>query len=106
MSESYVLLSIAAVGLVTFLVRALPFLAAKWLKHHPLVRQVGEVLPSAIMMILLVHSMRGLSELRPGTGWEVLVCVAVCIGLQLKFRQPFLSMAAGTVLYILWLQAT
>ena len=38
----YVIGVIAAMGLVTFALRALPFVGAQWLNKHPLVQRLGE----------------------------------------------------------------
>ena len=51
--SDYALKAIAAMGLVTFVLRALPFVAAQWIEHHPIVRRLGQFLPLAIMTLLL-----------------------------------------------------
>ena len=48
----YVIGVIAAMGLVTFALRALPFVAAQWLNKHPIVQRLGQFLPLAIMTLL------------------------------------------------------
>jgi branched-subunit amino acid transport protein AzlD len=98
----YVLISIAAAGLVTFLIRATPFLAARWLRKSPLVHQVGQFLPPAIMALLLVHSIRGLGDASRHAYLPETVAVLVVILLQWKTRQPLLSIAVGTGSYVLW----
>ena len=104
MTTDYVLMSIAAMGVVTFGLRALPFLLAKWLRDSPRVMRLGGFLPSAIMVILLMHSIRDLGQ-RSTSAWFTaeLVCVAVVLLLQLYKRQPLLSILAGTGLYMVWL---
>lgn len=52
----YAIAAILVMGLVTFALRALPFIAAFWLERSPLVRRLGAFLPPAIMMLLLIHS--------------------------------------------------
>jgi branched-subunit amino acid transport protein AzlD len=104
MSAGYVVMVIAAMGAVTFLIRALPFLAARWLRQSPVVRQVGVFLPPAIMTLLLIHSVRDLSNQSADHVLPTLVAVALVLALQAYKRQPLLSIAGGTVLYMLWLQ--
>lgn len=104
MSTAYVVMAIAAMGAVTFLIRALPFLAARWLRHSPVVRQVGAFLPPAIMTLLLIHSVRDLSDQSSSHILPTLVAVLVVLALQAYKRQPLLSITAGTVLYMLWAQ--
>ena len=43
--STYALKAIVAMALVTFALRALPFVAAEWLEHHPVVRRLGRFLP-------------------------------------------------------------
>lgn len=105
MSDVYVLLAVLAMGTVTFLIRALPFLGARWLKGNPKVRRIGVFLPPAIMALLLVHSARDLGMQAPGHWLPAVVSVLVVVGLQFYKRQPLLSIAAGTVLYMLWTQS-
>ncbi len=57
--SGYALSVIVVMALVTFALRALPFVAAQWLNKHALVRALGEFLPLAIMTLLLVHSLTG-----------------------------------------------
>ena len=104
MNDLYVLSAIVAMGAVTFLIRALPFMGARWLRGSPMVRRIGVFLPPAIMALLLVHSVRDLGLQAPGQIWPAMVAVLVVLGLQIYKRQPLLSIAAGTVLYMLWIQ--
>jgi branched-subunit amino acid transport protein AzlD len=104
MNDVYVLSAMVAMGAVTFLIRALPFMGARWLRGSPIVRRVGLFLPPAIMALLLLHSARDLSLQASGHVLPAVVAVLVVLGLQLYKRQPLLSIAAGTVLYMLWVQ--
>lgn len=103
MSDLYVLSAVVAMGAVTFLIRALPFMGARWLRGSPVVRRIGVFLPPAIMALLLVHSARDLGLQAPGQLLPTVVAVLVVLGLELYKRQPLLSIAAGTVLYMLWI---
>lgn len=104
MSDAYVVLAIAAMGVVTFLIRALPFLAARWLINSPVVRRVGVFLPPAIMTLLLIHSVRDLGSQSADHTLPTVVAVLVVLVFQAYKRQPLLSITAGTVLYVLWVQ--
>ncbi len=105
MNTGYVLMSIAAMGVVTFGLRALPFLTARWLRDSPRVMRLGGFLPSAIMVILLMHSIRDLGQ-RSSSAYLAaeLICVAVVLLLQWYKSQPLLSILAGTGLYMGWLE--
>jgi branched-subunit amino acid transport protein AzlD len=104
MSDGYVLWAILAMGAVTFLIRALPFLGARWLRGSPVVRRIGLFLPPAIMALLLTHSVRDFGMQAPAQWWPAIVAMIVTLALQFYRRQPLLSIAAGTITYMLWIQ--
>lgn len=96
----YVIAVIVAMGLVTFAIRALPFVAAQWLQKHPLVTRLGRFSPLAIMTLLLLHSLVG-SALEHAAGpWPELIAVSLVVLLQWWWRNPLLSILAGTALYV------
>lgn len=98
----YALWVIVAMAVITLLLRALPFLAAPWLKRSPLVMQLGRFLPSAIMTLLLLDTLRGSMAGNPAGAWQELVAIAVAIVLQGRTRQPLLSISVATVLYVVF----
>jgi branched-subunit amino acid transport protein AzlD len=100
-ASGYLIGVIAAMGLVTFALRALPFVAARWLQKHTLVQALGQFLPLAIMTLLLVHSATGAALSHPGGPWRELVAVAVVVVLQWRGRNALLSILIGTCLYVL-----
>jgi len=89
-----------AMAAVTFGLRAVPFLAARWLRHHPLVQRLGRFLPLAIMTLLLVHTLVGSARDNPHGPWAELAAAALAMVLQWFKRQPLLSILAGTALYV------
>ncbi len=103
MSHWYVWSAIVAMAAVTFLIRALPFLGARWLKGSPRVSQIGVFLPPAIMALLLIHSVRELGASSPQSWWPALVAVGATLLLQILAGRALVSIASGTVLYMLWL---
>ena len=98
--------SIAVMALVTFLTRALPFLLFDRGEKIPsLVLYLGRVLPPAIIAMLIVYCLRGVSFSTPG-GWvPQLLCVAVVVALHLWKHNNLLSIFGGTVLYMVLVQA-
>lgn len=97
----YVIAVIAAMGLVTFALRALPFLAAQWLEHHPIVQGLGRFLPLAIMTLLLVNTGVGAAATHPGPPWPEGLAVAIVVLLQWYRRHALLSILIGTGAYVL-----
>lgn len=99
--STYALGALAAMALVTFGLRALPFLAARFLQSHPLVQRLGRFLPLAIMTLLLLHTLVGNARQNPSGPWAELAAVATVVTLQWWRRHALLSILAGTALYVL-----
>ena len=73
--------AIAVMALVTFLTRALPFLLFDRGEQPPgLILYLGRVLPPAIIAMLVVYCLRGVSFSSPG-GWmpQLLAAAAVAV---------------------------
>jgi len=100
-ADDYLIAVIAAMGLVTFALRALPFVAAQWLLKHRLVQTLGQFLPLAIMTLLLVHSATGAALQHAGGPWPELLAVALVVLVQWRSRNALLSIVLGTCLYVL-----
>ena len=98
--KGYAIAAIAAMTLVTFGLRALPFVAARWLQNHPVVRQLGRFLPLAIMTLLLAHSAVGAAAQDPAGPWPECLAVFLVLAFQWRLRNPLLSMLVGTVVYV------
>ncbi|MDD2728794.1 AzlD domain-containing protein [Malikia sp.] len=97
----YALGVIAAMALITFALRALPFIASRWLQRHDVVRRLGRFLPLAIMTLLLLHAIVGSAREHPGGPWRELLCAGLAALLQWRSRNPLLSIVTGTGLYVL-----
>lgn len=100
-ASGYLIGVIAAMGLVTFALRALPFVATQWLQKHALVQALGQFLPLAIMTLLLVHSASGAAREHAGGPWPELLAVALVVLLQWWRRNALLSITLGTCVYVL-----
>lgn len=98
--------AIAVMAAVTFLTRALPFLLFDRGEAPPkLVLYLGRVLPPAIIAMLIVYCLRGVSFASPG-GWiPQLLSVAAVTALHLWRRNTLLSIFGGTALYMFLVQA-
>ena len=99
--RAYVFGAIVAMALVTMLLRALPFVAAAWLKKHALVLHLGRFLPLAIMSLLLLHAMVGAAREHRQGPWPELLSVALVLMIQWRTRNALLSMLVGTGSYVL-----
>ena len=105
MSFTEQLITIAVVVLGTMTTRFLPFLlfpAHK--KTPPLVAFLGKVLPSAVMGLLVVYSLKDTSFLESTHGLPEALAVAVTVLLQLVLKNLLLTIAGGTICYMLLVQ--
>ena len=88
------------VGIVTVLLRELPFSAKKWMKDSEFFSLLGMMMPVGVMTILVVYAVAGQAD---GTGglWPVLLGVLVTVGLHRWKRDSGLSIFGGTAFYML-----
>ncbi len=93
---------VAVTALVTALLRFLPFLVFGGARERPLwLTRLGELLPYAVMGMLVVYCLRNVSLLQAPYGLpELLGCAAVA-ALHVWKRNTLLSIGAGTLLYML-----
>ena len=99
------LLTIAVVALGTMATRFLPFLIFPAGKETPkFVQYLGKALPGAVFGLLLVYCLKHVSFLTGSHGLPEIIAIAVVIGLHLWKRQMLLSVAGGTICYMLLVQ--
>lgn len=99
------IITIAVIVLGTMSTRFLPFLLFPADKPTPAyVRYLGKVLPPAVFGLLVVYGLKDVSLLAGSHGLPEAIAIAVVVGLHLWKRQMLLSIAAGTVCYMLLVQ--
>ena len=91
---------------VTALIRFLPFVVFGGGRPTPkFVVYLAGVLPCAIMAMLVVYCLRGVDLLGPTHGLPELLAGAAVVGLHLWKKNTLLSIAVGTALYMVLVQA-
>ena len=105
MPDLHSALLIAVMALVTAGLRFLPFLIfGENRKTPPLIAYLGQVLPYAIMGMLVVYCLKGVSvTVFPFGIPEILGCSIVTL-LHIWKRNTLLSIGIGTVCYMLLVQ--
>lgn len=99
------LVTILMVVLGTMLTRFLPFLLFPAGKPTPKYLQyLGKVLPAAVFGLLVVYCLRNVSIVSGSHGIPELIAIVVVVGLHLWKKQMLLSIAGGTVCYMLLVQ--
>ena len=105
MTTGFAIAAIAVMAVVTFLTRALPFLLfGRGNKVPQVVLYLGKYLPPAVIAMLIVYCLRGVS-FASASGWEpsLIAAVAVVV-LHLWKKNNLLSILGGTVLYMVLVQ--
>lgn len=105
MTTAQHLITIAVIALATMLTRFLPFLLFPAGKEAPnAVKRLGNVLPGAIYALLVVYCLKNVNFLAGNHGLPEILAIGVVILLHLWKRQTLLSIAGGTVCYMLLVQ--
>lgn len=98
-------ITIGAVVLGTVLTRSLPFLIFPAGKETPeFIKYLGRVLPPAVFGMLVIYCLRNVDFLTGNHGAPELIAIAAVIALHVWKRQMLLSIAGGTVIYMLLIQ--
>lgn len=98
-------ITIAICALGTMATRFLPFLLFNGKRPTPqYVQYLGKALPSAIFGMLVVYCLKNVDILAGSHGLPELIAIVVTVALHLWRRQMLLSIAGGTVCYMLLVQ--
>ncbi len=105
LNTAQTLASIAVMAVVTFLTRALPFLLFDRGDHPPkLVLYLGRVLPPAIIAMLIVYCLKGVTFTTLG-GWvPPLAAALAAVLLHLWKGNDLISIFGATVFYMVLVQ--
>ena len=89
---------------VTILLRFLPFIVFR--KHTPsFVLYLGRVLPPAMIGLLVIYCLKDVTPAAYPHGLPELIAAAIVVVLQAWKRNSLLSILAGTVAYMVLVQA-
>lgn len=99
------IITISMVVLATVLTRFLPFIVFPAGKETPkFIKYLGKVLPAAVFGLLVIYCLKNVSIMEGSHGIPELIAIVCVIGLHLWKRQMLLSIAGGTVIYMLLVQ--
>lgn len=99
------IIMIAMVVLGTMLTRFLPFILFPSGKPTPkYVQYLGNVLPSAVIGLLVIYCFKDVNLLYGSHGIPELIAVAVVALLHFWKRKMLLSIAGGTIVYMILVQ--
>ena len=99
------MITVGMVVLGTMVTRFLPFILFPGDKPAPkYIQYLGKVLPAAVFGLLVVYSLKDVSILTGSHGIPELISILLVIILHVWKRQMLLSIAGGTVCYMLLVQ--
>ena len=105
MSKFYAIAMIAVISLVTAALRFLPFFIFRGnRKTPPYIEYLGKVLPYAIMGMLVVYCLKGVTFTTLENWLPQLIASALVVLIHLWKRNTLLSIISGTVVYMLLVQ--
>ncbi len=98
-------ITIALCVIGTMITRFLPFIVFNSKKPTPkYVQYLGKALPSAVFGMLVIYCLKNVQFTGGSYGLPELISIAVVVLLHLWKRQMLLSIAGGTVCYMLLVQ--
>lgn len=105
MTTSQHLITIVLCALATMLTRFLPFILFPAGKPTPkFIRFLGHALPAAVFSMLVVYCLKGVRITSGSHGLPELIAIAVVAVIHLWKKQTLLSIAAGTIVYMVLVQ--
>ncbi len=94
---------VAAMSLVTILLRFLPFLIFRD-QTPDYIAYLGKVLPSAIVGMLVIYCLKDVNLTSSSHGLPELAAGAAVVGLYIWKRNSLLSILMGTAIYMILIQ--
>ncbi|MGN0428009.1 MAG: branched-chain amino acid transporter permease [Agathobacter sp.] len=102
MSANTVILIIVLTALITFGLRLAPFLLFGGKKEiSPKIKYLGEKLPYTVMATLVVYCLKGIGPSDAVGSLITLGAVAVVVAVHLWKKNTILSIAVGTIFYMI-----
>jgi branched-subunit amino acid transport protein AzlD len=105
MNNLHIALTIAIIAAVTAALRFAPFLIFGGKRNVPkLIEDLSNALPAAIMGMLIVYCLRNVDIMSGSHGFPELIAIVVVAALHIWKKNTILSIATGTVVYMILIQ--
>ncbi|MCG7381726.1 branched-chain amino acid transporter permease [Paenibacillus sp. ACRRY] len=105
MTSLEIVITIAMVVLGTMMTRFIPFILFPPGRPTPkYVQYLGKVLPSAALGLLVIYSIKDISFFSESYGIPEILSILIVILLHYWKRNMLLSIAGGTLLYMIFVQ--
>ncbi len=103
LTQQIIIIAICVFG--TMLTRFLPFLVFSSKKPTPIfVQYLGKALPCAIFGMLVVYCLKNVSVFSGSHAIPEVIATTVTIGLQIWKKEMIITIAGGTIVYMLLVQ--
>lgn len=105
MTSAQIAITIAVIALGTIITRFIAFIIFPAGRQAPeFVLYLGRVLPPAVFAMLLVYCLKDVNLLAGSHGLPEAIAIIITTLLHLKWRQMLVSVAGGTISYMLLIQ--
>lgn len=102
LSNTQAVIMIAVAAVCTFITRVIPFALFGGKKEVPkFIKYLGDILPTAIIGVLIVYCLSDFAKGDINIIAPKLIGVVITAGIHLWKRNTLLSIAAGTISYML-----
>lgn len=99
------IITIVLCALATMATRFLPFFVFRVNKPTPkYIQYLGKALPAAIFGMLVIYCLKSVNVFAGSRGLPELLAIVLVVGLHLWKRNMLLSIATGTICYMLLVQ--
>ncbi len=98
------IITIGLCMLCTMFTRFAPFIIFSENRKTPeFINYIGKYLPPAVFGMLIIYCLKDVSIFRPGHALPEIIAIGVTVAMHLWKRQTLLSIAGGTLSYMLLL---
>ena len=105
MSKNMISITILLSAVITFILRALPFIAFRGSKRMPQkLEQLGKILPTAVMAVMLVYCLKDVGDNIKIIGIPKILAVVATAVLYKWKHNTLISILIGTVFYMILLR--
>lgn len=100
--NTYAILIILFSAAITLTLRAFPFIVFRGDRQMPqLMKDLGDVLPAAVMAVLIIYCLKSVPSDFSGTGiWQLVSVFVVAVSYKWK-HNTLLSLVLGTACYMI-----
>lgn len=101
MKHQNVYLLVFIIAGLTFFFRSIPFIFYRYIQNNETLAFIRVFLPAGIMLVLTIYTLKDVSLTSFPYGLSEMIAVATVIFLHVTWRNALLSIAMGTIVFII-----